>query len=347
MTLKTDWAPGDKVNASDLNLNFKKTVYPFFGDGSDGDVVISSNTTLTADMYYDDLTINDGIELKPDGYKIFVRGTLTFLGTGKISAYGGDGGNGGNGAAVNGAGAGTPGSAPTQANTAGTLPASGTSGDGGEGDQNTGGFVPTPGVAGSNSIKAIVSSNGSSGGAAIGGGSGAGGAAGAIGTNTGTPVNPLKTYFDVYNLLDLNDNTIARMDINAGAGSGGGGGIGESPLFYCGGGGGGAGAPGGIAWVSAFKIVTVNGNDYIDVHGGDGGDGGNGGSGASPGGAYGGSGGGGGNGGVAIVIYNEKTGTGTINITLGTKGVKGTGGDGDGNDGNDGIVGENYELQII
>jgi hypothetical protein len=29
-----------------------------FGDGSDGAVVISSDTTLTRDMYYTDLTIN-------------------------------------------------------------------------------------------------------------------------------------------------------------------------------------------------------------------------------------------------------------------------------------------------
>jgi hypothetical protein len=113
-----EWIIGEEIDATDINTNFQKTQFAFFGDGSDGDVVISSNTTLTADMYYDDLTINDGIELSPNGYKIFVRGTLTFLGTGKIQAVGGNG--------VDGAGTTSGGTAGTQANTAGTLPASAT-----------------------------------------------------------------------------------------------------------------------------------------------------------------------------------------------------------------------------
>jgi hypothetical protein len=47
----------------------------------DGDVVISSNTTLTRDMHYNNLTINSGITMYPNGYRIFVRGTLTLNGT--------------------------------------------------------------------------------------------------------------------------------------------------------------------------------------------------------------------------------------------------------------------------
>jgi len=49
----------------------------FFGDGSDGDVTIASTTTLTRDMYYNNLTVNSGIALNTNGYRIFVKGTLT------------------------------------------------------------------------------------------------------------------------------------------------------------------------------------------------------------------------------------------------------------------------------
>ena len=48
-----------------------------FGDGSDGDVTITTATTLTRDMYYHNLTISDFMSLNPGGYRIFVSGTLT------------------------------------------------------------------------------------------------------------------------------------------------------------------------------------------------------------------------------------------------------------------------------
>ncbi len=62
-----------------------------FGDGSDGDVTISSNTTLTRDMFYNSLTVNAGITLNTGGYRIFVKGTLT--NNGIITNPGGNGGN--------------------------------------------------------------------------------------------------------------------------------------------------------------------------------------------------------------------------------------------------------------
>ena len=55
-------------------------VFPF-GPGTDGDVVISADTHLTRDMYYNDLTINSTKTLYPDGFRIFVAGTLTNNGT--------------------------------------------------------------------------------------------------------------------------------------------------------------------------------------------------------------------------------------------------------------------------
>lgn len=55
-----------------------------FGDGSDWDVTISSNTTLTRDMYYNNLTVNTAITLDPAWYAIYVKWTLTLTGTAKI-----------------------------------------------------------------------------------------------------------------------------------------------------------------------------------------------------------------------------------------------------------------------
>jgi len=52
-----------------------------YGGGQDGTVVVSTNTSLTRDMYYNNLTINSGIHLNTNGWKVFVKGTLTLTGT--------------------------------------------------------------------------------------------------------------------------------------------------------------------------------------------------------------------------------------------------------------------------
>ena len=77
------------VNGSDLSLN------GFYGNGKDGDVTISVDTTLTSDMFYDDLTVNNGVTLNTGSYRVFVKGTCTNNGT--IARNGVAGGNGGNG----------------------------------------------------------------------------------------------------------------------------------------------------------------------------------------------------------------------------------------------------------
>lgn len=56
--------------------------------------MISADTTLTSDMFYNNLTINSTKILSPNGYKIFVKGTLTNNGT--IRRNGNAGGAGGN-----------------------------------------------------------------------------------------------------------------------------------------------------------------------------------------------------------------------------------------------------------
>jgi len=69
--------------------------YSIFGDGSDGDVVISSNTTLTRTMYYNTLTIESGYWLCPDGYIIFVKDLLVVEGTIQSNGHDASGFNGG------------------------------------------------------------------------------------------------------------------------------------------------------------------------------------------------------------------------------------------------------------
>ena len=49
-----------------------------YGSGQDGNVTISANTSLSRDMYYNNLTINDGIHLNTSGYRVFVRNSLSF-----------------------------------------------------------------------------------------------------------------------------------------------------------------------------------------------------------------------------------------------------------------------------
>ena len=64
-----------------------------FGDGSDGTGTITSGTTtLTRDYFYNNLTINSGGILVPDGYRVYVKGTFT--NNGSIVADGLVGGNG-------------------------------------------------------------------------------------------------------------------------------------------------------------------------------------------------------------------------------------------------------------
>lgn len=57
-----------------------------YGTGSDGTVVIASNTSLTRDMYYNSLTINSGSHLNTNGFKVFVKNTLTVNGSIGINA---------------------------------------------------------------------------------------------------------------------------------------------------------------------------------------------------------------------------------------------------------------------
>lgn len=75
-----------------INTKFSRTkaeqtltagVDEMFGDGSDGDVTITSGQTiyLSNDMYYKNLTVQSGAVLFTNGFRIFVNDTLTNNGT--------------------------------------------------------------------------------------------------------------------------------------------------------------------------------------------------------------------------------------------------------------------------
>lgn len=272
-----------------------------FGDGTDGDVTIASGTTtLTSDMYYNNLTISSGAILETAGYRIFVKGTLTNAGT--IRRNGNNGGNGGNGANPTGGGsAGTGATALSNGTIYGSVAGSNGGTGGGTGSQGNAG---TDGVDETESIGVNGVRGGHGGGNTL-------DAYGAAGTITET-IQPVRN--SVFALLMRefsSDNTVKYIKGSAGSGGGEGG-------FNYGGGGGGSGTPGGIILLVAKKIVN---SGTIQTNGGNGGNGGN----ALSSSGFGGGGGGGGSGGVLFIIYQKLTNTGTIQSAGGSGGDAGTG----------------------
>jgi len=53
---------------------------PIYGSGKDGNYVASANFSLSRDMYFNNLTINNGIHINTNGYRVFVRNILLFNG---------------------------------------------------------------------------------------------------------------------------------------------------------------------------------------------------------------------------------------------------------------------------
>jgi len=366
-----------RVNDATLELR------SFYGNGVDGDATISVDTSLATDMFYDDLTINDGITLNPNGYRVFVKGTLNLSTSGKVARSGNagtNGGNGGDGNAMAGSGTGGLGGTAGAAGAAlavGSLPGSvtgviGKAGAGGKGTPtDTTGGAGTAGDAGTNNSRCIITtasagSAGGNGGNATSVGTstgGTGGVLGAAGTNTATLTNRPFALIPAYTLYDfVAGATINSAPGNGGSGSGASGGVrysGANEAASGGGGGsGGSGSGGGVVEVFARRII---GTGTIEANGGNGGNGGNAGLGDfyddSGGWAYGGSGGGaggaGGDGGVVIVAYNYKASGVTIQAnggTGGTKGNKSAGGAGVGGsatDGTDGTVGTDGVAGVV
>jgi hypothetical protein len=278
-----------------------------FGSWSDWDVTIAGTVTLTRDMFYNNLVIPSGQTLNPNGYRFFVKGTIS--GTGSITINGNNGGAGGNNI-----GDGGPGGAGGAALNQGTInfaSAGGAGGDGGNG-------VATPSAAGTSKNPSLTNVNWVAGGAWGSGLAGAGVAAGAGGVST---------RWDYYNQvfpMGLLHPATQGVVLNylAGATSSGGTwwtGAGSRPS-NAGWGGGGAGSNGGTVRC-AVKIWNFTG--VVSLVGGNGGGGGEGGFQG-----WGGGGGAGGNGGILLRIYHTLINDATITLTGGTPGTGGAWGGG-------------------
>lgn len=302
----------------------------FFGAGSDGDVTISATTTLTRDMYYDNLTINAGVTVT-GSYRIFVKNTFTNNGT--ISANGNNGSNGSAGGSQCSAGAGGAGGAPILS---GSIFGSATGTTGGNG-----GTCPNSGGSGAAAHGGSgVSSSAMLGFSGVNGGTGqAGSGAAGIGGIGGSaipdyPILKRNNFLIVSSSENIIDYTskifgfVSTSTLSSSPNNGAGGGSG-APISSSGGaGGGGSGSNGGVIYISARNLIN---NGTISAVGG------NGGNGAVHNGSTAG-GGAGGNGGLIILIYENLT-EGTVTTT---GGVGGTGY----NAGSNGVVGNTIKLKL-
>ncbi len=295
-------------------------VRPEFGDGSDGDVTVSSGTTtLTRNMYYNNLTISGTGSIDAAGYKIFVLDTLdlTAAPADAIKRLVNDGGN----SSGTGAGAAPSSTGHSTTNEVGAGGA-GTAGASGDGVQAT---------AVTDSSTYLGGRCGASGaGGADGDGGSPGGAARAKPTDVVAAIEMSLGQFIVAGI-----GTLAQGGLGGQGGSSGGGG-GSS-----GGGGGGGGRGGGVLDIRAKTISrgASTAAGAISARGGDGGDGGN----ASTNNRGGGAGGSGAGGGLVQIVYRSLTGataTNAIDVSGGAGGNGGTGHNsgaaGAGGDGGDG-----------
>ena len=305
-----------------------------YGLGVDGDVTISAGTTtLTRDMYYNNLTVTGTLDT--NGWRIFCKTGVT--GTGTIRSNGGAGGNAGNGTGAAGGGAGAAGST-TSTNNLNRGPA-GKIG-------RIGGFNGT-GLTGNNAAiahmfrqdgTAIDHPAGASGGAGANAGGGGGNASSGDNTADAKPI----VYPACVEWKEMGVGTTINMDTGWGTPASGGSGGGSATGG--GGGSGGSGAGGGPI-VLVAKIWT--GSFVVESKGGNGGTGGNGF--ASSGSNGGGAGGNGGSGGAVVAIYADRSGwSGSIDVAGGSAGThgNGNGGGANGSDGNAGPAGVKIEYQM-
>jgi len=308
-----------------------------FGNGSDGDVVVSTEINLTRDMFYNNLTVEDGGIINTKSFRIFTKNQFIKKPGGIVRNNGNNGVAGANG--VGGTGDGNSGGAGGAAVVSGSLIGSVAGSAGGHGYQPYGGG-PEAGVAGIAAAKSLGSAGSGGGGGGTDGLAGAG-AGGAGGSQTGTLFNITNSFLSAYYLIDILPSVIA---LTLSAGSGGGGGGGSNDGASNGGGGGGAGSPGGMIWIAANRMF-IEGSDEIQCNAGNGANGGNGfvETGNSGGG---GGGGAGGSGGVIMLIFGDKTGTGTSKVAGGTAGAGGTG-SGGGNNGAAGAAGQTGQTYNI
>ena len=357
------------------NLDYLITASRIFGNGSDGSLTLSSSSQTSAidsvnwiasgalqrDIYATNLTINAGIDINTNGYRIFVRDTLQLVGTGS-SFYNngstGDAGSHGSSGTGGGGGSGS-GAGAAQGSLLGGV-AGGAGGAGGNGQTIGVGAVDGTASASitakTNCVRVYTTNDGARGGdGQDGAGSGANSA-----TRSGTAssegnisiTNADLTYIIAMRDFFTIDGTSVSLFPASGAlggGGGGGGGIASDDQYGGGGGGGGqAGGSGGHVMIVARQILAASGRTLADLtiqaKGGTGGQAGRGASGASVGGGTNGgiggagAGGNGGDGGCITLITGTDPGTsGSGGITIDASGGA-AGGTNSGGSGNIGTV---------
>lgn len=274
--------------------------YRSFGDGSDGNVTISSGTTtLTRDMYYNNLTMSGTGILSTSGYRVFVKGILD-LTAAQVGAIQWNGNNGNNASAA------TGGAAPA-AQAGGTVGAINAGGSGTTATTANGGNGTAGTIGNSNTT---VSGIGGSGGTGTSGGGGTGSTART--TAFAIPFERFETNF------------LLGAVLLAGGPGGSGGGAGAGDGSNNGGGSGSGGSGGGIVAIYANAIVKSSNTPagVIQANGGNGGNGGN----TSAGVTGGGGGGGGGAGGWVYIAYNKLYGPSIARAVWANGGNGGNGG---------------------
>ena len=241
-------------------------VFDIFGDGSDGDVTITTTTTLTRDMFYNNLTVAGGVTLKSNGFRIFVKNTLTLGANAVIDNSGGDGGTptGGSGAPSGTLGGGGRGGA------GGSFYGGGGGGGGGcilvvarNISWDAGSRIVARGGRGGDGVQSGLDGPGSDGGSlpyGIGGAGGAGG--GEVGRTSGAggATNPT-----LRSALQIPIVSVTWFYQGLLAGGGGGGGGVSSSTGNSGSGGGGGGG------VIVVFYSSSSGTPTLDVSGGAGG----------------------------------------------------------------------------
>lgn len=282
----------------------------YFGDGSDGDVTISSNTTSTRDMYYNNLTIASSSTLYPNGYRIFVRNTLTVNSSSSIARIGNN----------------------ASGQTGGTGLTTGTifGGLAGVNGQNAGGYSSTPGNTANPSLTGL---NGADGGKNYNNNAGGTGGVATLEKSEMLVTSITATTLTVENNLKAVWLPFGDSSHEVLSGSGGGGAGSAVPDRY----GGGSGGNGGTVYIAARTIIN---NGIISVAGG------NGGAGGTPSANYGSGGGAGGSGGLIFLFYRTLTTEGTLNMSGGTGGAPGTGGTGTGTIGGTGPAGKYIKVKL-
>lgn len=330
-----------------------------FGDGSDGDVTIASGTTtLTSDMFYNNLTIDSGATIDTAGNRIFVLNTFDNSGTVGITAPAGN-----NGAAASGSTKGTGGA--LQSGVVGSVQGYSDSRGGIDGKDGVAGS--SNGTNGTNAGTAgallrfsnTLSNNGITGAA---GGASGGGETGGTGGSADTDSNTNNSFFGslatVTGAFNYPDTHIApgRGWSYLGNREHGGAASGGAAVGGTSGGGGGGAASGASAQIVYIAAKTLTNSGTIKATGGNGGNGGTGGT--APAGNAGGGGGGnaghGGDGGVLLLVYSVKNDTGSLTVTAGSAGSVGTGGAGvgtgssgaNGGAGSSGNAGTTIEIKV-